>query len=184
MNWPLDEPCATVVDAGTDSADEFVLARVTTAPPADAFPLSCTVPVPVLLATGVFMTWRVNKLPAAISFLGVYFLLFTVTAFVGDPAQVVTLFRAPDLHAALFFALFMVTDPPTSPARSRDQLVFGAITGVVGYAVFEWIGAAYFLLAGLLVANAWEAWHRAWAHDRRHEARLRQQQGRVRGALG
>jgi Na+-translocating ferredoxin:NAD+ oxidoreductase RnfD subunit len=83
--------------------------------------------------------------------------LFTLTAFIGDPRRVAALYRAPDLHAALFFAFFMVTDPPTSPPKPRDQLTFGAIVGVASYAFFEVIGAAYFLLAGLLVGNAWEA---------------------------
>ena len=88
-----------------------------------------------------------------LAFLGVYYLLVTITAFVGDPARVAELYRAPDLHAALYFAFFMVTDPPTSPPKHRDQLVFGAIVAVASYAAFELIGAAYFLLAGLLVAN-------------------------------
>ena len=78
----------------------------------------------------------------------------------GEPGRVAALYREPDLHAALFFAFFMVTDPPTSPPKARDQLVFGAITAVVAFAVFELVGAAYFLLAGLLVANVWEAWRR------------------------
>ena len=84
----------------------------------------------------------------------------TITAFVGRPAKVAALYRAPDLHAALFFAFFMVTDPPTSPPKQRDQLVNGAIVAVASYAAFELIGAAYFLLAGLLVANGFEAWRR------------------------
>jgi hypothetical protein len=60
-----------------------------------------------------------------------------------------------------------VTDPPTSPPKPRDQLVFGAIVAVAAYAAFELIGAAYFLLAGLLVANVWEAWRRARARAER-----------------
>jgi Na+-translocating ferredoxin:NAD+ oxidoreductase RnfD subunit len=114
----------------------------------------------LLFATGIFITDRVNKIPLVLSFLGIYFLLVTITAFVGAPAKVAELYRTPDLHAALFFAFFMVTDPPTSPPKARDQLVNGAITAVVSYAVFELVGAAYFLLAGLLAANAWEAWRR------------------------
>jgi Na+-translocating ferredoxin:NAD+ oxidoreductase RnfD subunit len=113
-----------------------------------------------LFVTGVFITDRVNKMPAVLAFLGVHFLLFTVTAFVGDPAKVAELYREPDLHAALFFAFFMVTDPPTSPPKARDQIAFGVITAVVSYLVFELVGAVYFLLAGLLVANGWEAWRR------------------------
>lgn len=116
--------------------------------------------IAALFATGLYITNRVNKMPAVLAFLGVYYLLVTIAAFVGDPAHVAELYREPDLHAALFFAFFMVTDPPTSPPKSRDQVTFGAITAVASYAVFALIGAAYFLLAGLLVANAWEAWRR------------------------
>jgi Na+-translocating ferredoxin:NAD+ oxidoreductase RnfD subunit len=116
--------------------------------------------VMVLLATGIFITRRVNKTAAALAFLVTYYALFTITAFAGDPAHVVAVYRAPDLHAALFFAFFMVTDPPTSPPKPRDQVVFGAITAVAAYASFELIGAAYFLLAGLLVANVWEGWRK------------------------
>ena len=51
-------------------------------------------------------------------------------------------------------------DPPTSPVKYRDQIVCGAIVATVGYAVFMWVGAAYYLLAGVLVGNVWEAWRR------------------------
>ncbi len=123
-----------------------------------------------LIATGAFITWKVNKAPLVLAFLGSYFLLATITAFVGHPAQVAELYRTPDLHAALYFAFFMLTDPPSSPPRARDQLIYGAITGVVSFAVFIVIGAAYWLLAGVLVANVWNA-ARLWAARRvRHVA--------------
>lgn len=124
-----------------------------------------------LVAAGVFIADRVNKLPLVIAFLGSYFLLFTVTAFLGDPRRVAELFRAPDLHAALFFAFFILTDPPTSPVKYRDQLVYGVIVAGVGYLVFEWLGAAYYLLAGVLVANVWEAWRRVRARRGRLRSR-------------
>jgi Na+-translocating ferredoxin:NAD+ oxidoreductase RnfD subunit len=121
----------------------------------------------VLLATGAFIAYKVNKVPAVLAFLGAYYLFATITAFAGDPRRVAELYRAPDLHAALYFAFFMVTDPPTSPPKHRDQLVFGVIVAAASYAAFELIGAAYFLLAGLLVANAWEGWRRARARAHR-----------------
>ena len=114
----------------------------------------------ILIAGGVFITDRVNKMPLVLVFLGSYYLLFTVTAFVSDPQWVSEVFRAPDLQAALYFAFIILTDPPTSPVKYRDQLIYGVIVAVVSYAVFEWIGAVYFLLAGVLAGNVWEAWRR------------------------
>lgn len=111
----------------------------------------------LLLAAGAFITRRVNKVPAVLAFLGAYYVLFTIAAFAGNPAHVEAMYRAPDLHAALFFAFFMVTDPPTSPPKHRDQVVFGAIVAVVSFGVYETVGWVYYLLAGLLVGNVWEA---------------------------
>jgi len=114
----------------------------------------------VLIAAGIFITDRVNKLPLVLSFFGSYFLLFTVTSFVRDPRWVAEIFRSPDLEAALFFAFIILTDPPTSPAKYPDQLVCGVIVAVVSFTLFEWAGVVYYLLAGVLVGNVWEAWRR------------------------
>jgi Na+-translocating ferredoxin:NAD+ oxidoreductase RnfD subunit len=114
----------------------------------------------VLLATGAFIADRVNKVPLVLVFLGTYFMLFTFAAFLGDPGKVAEIFRAPDLHAVLFFAFFFLTDPPTSPVKYPGQLICGVIVAIVSYAVFEWLGVAYYLFAGVLVGNIWEGWHR------------------------
>jgi Na+-translocating ferredoxin:NAD+ oxidoreductase RnfD subunit len=124
-----------------------------------------------LMLTGVFITARVNKTPAVLAFLGSYFSLAALAAFLSEPGHVAELYRAPDLHAALFLAFFMVTDPPTSPPKRPDQIVYGAIVGVVGYAVFAFIGSVYFLLAGVLVANGWEALRRLRLANRRSRLR-------------
>ena len=114
----------------------------------------------LLIGAGVFIADRVNKMPLVLAFLGVYYALFTITAFVGDPGHVAEIYRAPDLHAVLYFALIILTDPPTSPVKYPDQIICGAIVAGVSFGVFEWIGAAYYLLAGVLVGNVWEAWRR------------------------
>lgn len=121
----------------------------------------------LLFGVGIFITDRVNKMPLVLMFLGVYYLLFTVTAFVADPGRVAEVFLAPDLHAALYFAFFILTDPPTSPVKYRDQLICATIVAVASFLVFEWVHAAYYLLAGVLVGNAWEAWRRVSAKNRR-----------------
>lgn len=114
----------------------------------------------VLLAAGIFITDRVNKIPLVLAFLGAYFLLFTITAYLGDPRHVSEIYRSPDLEAALFFAFIILTDPPTSPAKYPDQIICGVLVACVSYAFFEWAGVVYYLLAGVLVGNVWEAWRR------------------------
>jgi Na+-translocating ferredoxin:NAD+ oxidoreductase RnfD subunit len=114
----------------------------------------------VLLLAGIFITDRVNKMPLVLVFLGTYFLLFTVMSFFGDPRWVSEIYRSPDLEAALFFAFIILTDPPTSPAKYPDQIVCGILVAAVSFAFFEWAGVVYYLLAGVLVGNVWEAWRR------------------------
>ena len=95
-----------------------------------------------------------------LAFLGVYYALFTAAAFVGNPAHVAEVFRPPDVNAALFFALFMVSDPPTAPTRPRDQLACGVLIGLVSFVAFEWLGVVTYLLVGLLAGNLFEAGRR------------------------
>ena len=125
----------------------------------------------LLIAFGVFITDRVNKMPLVVSFLGVYFTLFTLTAFVADPGGVAEIFRAPDAHAVLFFAFFILTDPPTSPVKYPDQVFCGVLVALVSYAVFELAGAVTYLLIAVLSGNVWEGWRRARAHTRKQHER-------------
>jgi Na+-translocating ferredoxin:NAD+ oxidoreductase RnfD subunit len=140
-----------------------------------ALPETTPLAVAALFITGIFITDRVNKLPLVLAFFGAYFLLFTTAAFLGDPARVAEIFRTPDLEAVLFFAFFILTDPPTSPVKYQPQIVCGVMVAVASYVFFEWIGAAYYLLAGVLVGNVWEARRRATArpgHRRRFKPRV------------
>ncbi len=132
------------------------------------------VPAPViavLIVSGLFIADRVNKLPMVLSFLACSGASFTLMAFFGDPTRVAELFRAPDINAALFFAFFMLTDPPTSPARYRDQVWFGIIVAVASFVIYQTLGGLYYLPAGLLIGNAWEAWRRLTARTRASTAR-------------
>ena len=113
-----------------------------------------------LILAGIFITDRVNKMPLVLTFLGVYFVLFTSATYLSDPRWVSEIYRSPDAQAALYFAFIILTDPPTSPAKYPDQLIFGGLAAIVSFAVFEWAGVVYFLLAGVLAGNVWEAWRR------------------------
>ncbi len=119
--------------------------------------------VGLLLAIGIYIADRVTRLTAAVAFLGGYYVLFTLAAFLGDPAHVAGIFRPPDLQAALFFALVMVTDPPTSPPRPRDQILFGLAVALIAFGIHHFAQGIYYLLVALLIANVGEAWRRSHA---------------------
>ena len=78
--------------------------------------------------------------------------LFTLTALI-NPAAAAEMFRTPFVQSALFLALFMLTDPPTSPSRYPDQLWCGALVAITsGVAQLVGAGQAY-LLIGVLAGN-------------------------------
>jgi Na+-translocating ferredoxin:NAD+ oxidoreductase RnfD subunit len=107
----------------------------------------------VLAATGIFIADRVNKMPFVLAFAGVYYLAFTLTAFVGDPRQVAEVYRTPDVQALMYFSFFILTDPPTSPVKFRPQIVCGTAVALVSYGFFEVVGGADYLLVGVLAGN-------------------------------
>jgi Na+-translocating ferredoxin:NAD+ oxidoreductase RnfD subunit len=109
--------------------------------------------IPVLLVTGLFVTDRLNKFPLVLTFLAVYFGFFTIAS-VANPRGVAEMFRAPFVEAALFLALFMLTDPPTSPNRYLDQVWFGVLAAVCA-GVAQLLGAGQvYLLLGVVIPNA------------------------------
>ena len=134
----------------------------------------------LLLGAGLLVSESVNKLPLVVAFVGGVYAVFTAAAFVGSAAGVAEVFRAPDLNAILFFACFMLTDPPTSPAREHHQVWFGLLVAAASGAVFLTVGAQWYLLGGLLVGNACESVRRVL---RRPAARMAQPpQTRAQGA--
>ena len=118
----------------------------------------------LLVIGGAFNADLINKFPLVLTFLGTYFGVSTLVS-LGDPARAAEMFRDPFLNAALFFALYMLTDPPSSPSRYRDQIVMGALTAVVaGASQLAGVGQTYLLVACLstnvlLAAQRW--WYSA-----------------------
>ena len=115
----------------------------------------------LLVVGGALNADLINKFPLVLTFLGTYFGIFTLVA-LGDPVRAAETFRDPFLQAALFFALYMLTDPPSSPSRYRDQIVMGALTAVVaGASQLAGVGQTYLLVA-CLSANVLLAAQRWW----------------------
>jgi Na+-translocating ferredoxin:NAD+ oxidoreductase RnfD subunit len=122
---------------------------------------------PLLLCGGIWVAARVNRLPLVVAFLATYFTAFGLATFLVDERDVAAVFIAPDLLATMFFAVFMLTDPPTSPARARAQVVNGGIVAAASVTIYLGTGAAHYLLSGLLCGNVVEGARRAIGVRRR-----------------
>jgi Na+-translocating ferredoxin:NAD+ oxidoreductase RnfD subunit len=106
----------------------------------------------LLLAGGALVVDRINRFPLVLAFAGAYFGALTLVGLVA-PAVAAELFRPPFLEAALFLALFMLTDPPTAPARTSEQVGIGALVAAVS-CLAQLLGAGQsYLLIGLLAGN-------------------------------
>ncbi|MBL0385257.1 RnfABCDGE type electron transport complex subunit D [Tumebacillus sp. ITR2] len=115
-----------------------------------------------LLLIGFAITRKVNKYAQVLTFLGVYVLAFLVLALLGIDTDLASdALRTPFVNSALFLGFVMLTDPPTSPGRTSDQIVFALIAAVVSVALYLLWGGLAYLLIGLLTANLWNAW-RLW----------------------
>ncbi|MDE3074023.1 MAG: RnfABCDGE type electron transport complex subunit D [Chloroflexota bacterium] len=118
------------------------------------------------LLLGMLVAGKVNKLPSIFAFAGLYFALFSAVALMGKAAAVSDVFRQPFTGAAFFFASFMLTDPPTSPARPSDQVLFGGAVALASFLVYSLTsGAVYYLPLALLAGNALEAIRRGAASN-------------------
>lgn len=126
----------------------------------------------IVAAGGMIVAGRANKIPAALAFLATYMALFTLTALAGQSSYVSDIFRSPFVNMAVFFAFIMVDDPPTSPIPFSGQIWFGAGVAVISFATYMATHGLYYLLVGLLVANAVYAVAYALLHARRRDAAL------------
>jgi len=82
---------------------------------------------------GLITAYQVKRHISALSFLTAYILLFMQFAFVTNQDAVLRVSLEIFASGALFFAFFMVTDPPTSAATKGGQLVFGVAVAVTAF---------------------------------------------------
>lgn len=124
--------------------------------------------VMLLLIGGYWVVNRVQKFPQVFAFLGVYLLTLLAISRGILPLDVGALqaggfydaLRPPFINATLFFALLMLTDPPTSPAKTGDQIVFGSVAALAGAIIYGLYGGLIYLYIGLLIGNSYK-WIRA-----------------------
>ncbi|HJP78302.1 MAG TPA: hypothetical protein VJ914_28775 [Pseudonocardiaceae bacterium] len=129
--------------------------------------------LPVLIVTGLFVTDRVNRLPMVGAYLVTYYGAAIIGLFAGLAGRLSESYQSPFVNAALFAALVMLTDPPTSPAKRTDQLRYGMVCAIAGLVFVVLARQLYFLPLGLLVGNLWVVFVRS---QRRAASTARQRQ--------
>ncbi|MDO7906275.1 RnfABCDGE type electron transport complex subunit D [Paenibacillus sp. JX-17] len=105
-----------------------------------------------LLICGYPIVNRIHKYPQVFTFLAATFGLLSLASLLGL-GEVSDAFRPPFINATLFFAFFMLTDPPTSPAKTTQQMLFGLLVAMVGTLVYVYWGGLSYLYIGLLAGN-------------------------------
>ena len=119
-----------------------------------------------ILIGGYMITSRVNKYPQVFSFLGTYISLFFLLSLlhIGDTFDAL---RPPFINATMFFGFFMLTDPPTSPGKPKNQVIFGVLSAIIGTAIYARYGGLIYLFIGLFVGNLYELLDRTIQSKRR-----------------
>lgn len=105
-----------------------------------------------LLVGGYIIANRIQKFPQVFTFLGTSFVLLALMGHfhIGDAVDAL---RPPFINATIFFGFFMLTDPPTSPAKDKDQVIFGFLTAVAGTIIYAVFGGLIYLFIGLCFGN-------------------------------
>ncbi|QWU16133.1 NQR2, RnfD, RnfE family [Paenibacillus sophorae] len=110
----------------------------------------------IFVALGGYpVTSRVNKYAQLFSFLGAFFALLVIMGYY-DIGNISSAFRPPFINAALFFGFFMLTDPPTSPAKVKDQIIFGLLVAAAAAIIYGFFGGLTYLFIGLLLGNLYQ----------------------------
>jgi len=117
-----------------------------------------------MVAAGAIVLDRSRKLPAALGFLATYYTVFLVVGLI-TPDKATEAFRSPISNAVLFFALFMLSDPPTAPVTANDQLAYGVVAAAGAAALELTVHDQSFLITALIAANVLAATARALRHQ-------------------
>jgi Na+-translocating ferredoxin:NAD+ oxidoreductase RnfD subunit len=107
----------------------------------------------LIIITGTFLNARfTGRLPLIAAWVGGFALQACVRSFIFDTPLAAALTPMTGV-AFILFTFYMVTDPATSPARTRGQLLFGAgVAAAYGFLVFCHVVFALFFALTIVCA--------------------------------
>lgn len=110
----------------------------------------------VLVMTGYWIVSRVNKFPLVFTYLGITFGFFLIATYFFPSSTISDSYLNPFVNSTLFLSFFMITDPPTSPAKYSEQVIFAIFASVVSLILYVTIGGLVYLYIGVLFSNLWK----------------------------
>ncbi|TQV86161.1 RnfABCDGE type electron transport complex subunit D [Exilibacterium tricleocarpae] len=117
----------------------------------------------VLLCAGSFLNWRfTDRLVLIISWFFFFVVQAAVRAWWHDTSLVAGLIPMTGI-AFILFSFYMITDPPTSPASKRGQILFG-LSNAVLYAFFMEINVVFGLFYALTITTFVRGLYCWWAY--------------------
>jgi len=106
-----------------------------------------------VLALGLVVMWRVNKLPMVLSFWAVFVAGAFLRSYMVHVPVIITLWAQVTSGAFMLYSFFMITDPKTSPASTGNMIIFGAAIGLADL-VLQLNTAVYSLFYALAIITA------------------------------
>jgi Na+-translocating ferredoxin:NAD+ oxidoreductase RnfD subunit len=98
----------------------------------------------LVLSLGLVMMWRVNKLPAVLSFWLVYAVGALVRSYFNRLPVEITLWATVSGGEFMLYSFFMITDPKTSPSSTNQMIIYGICIGLADM-IFELDSAVFSL---------------------------------------
>jgi hypothetical protein len=118
-----------------------------------ALPVAATI---LMILAGAIVLDRSRKLPAAVAFLSAYYGAYLLVAII-DRHHASESFRSPISNAIVFFALFMLSDPPTAPVAIPAQIIYGVLVAATAVMLELTSHSQTFLLVALCAGNLYAA---------------------------
>jgi Na+-translocating ferredoxin:NAD+ oxidoreductase RnfD subunit len=106
-----------------------------------------------VLALGLVVMRRVNKLPMVLSFWAIFMSGALLRSYVLQVPVMITLWAQITSGAFMLYSFFMITDPKTSPATTGGMIVYGIAIGVADL-VLQLNTAVYSLFYALAIVTA------------------------------
>ncbi len=88
-------------------------------------------PLILVLVFGIFIAWRLRKIDLALGFVVSYFLVSSVIEFAGGAQISEVYYMIANGGVIYFFAMYMLTEPRTSPTARKQKIAYGILVAVL-----------------------------------------------------